>query len=335
MDTSQISKGDSLPAVTIGNRGYAWDDIPVDDVHERAWAHPGITSGLDGTLYLTDASGSHLVTISPGNAIARVPIDTTECHGLALDPRGGIWIVDNGQKAVPHGANYKAVTNGGRTARFAFSGEILQVLECPDGLPWSPTSVAVHNDGNDADARVWVADGYGRGLVHCFTQYGKLLWTSDGRESGTPFVTPHAIIVDTRSTPPRLLVADRGNHRVVALSLDGKILGTFGQEELTSPSGFAINGNHLLVTELYGRLAVFDRTDALTGTVGNILEERPAGWPNSIVEGITSRPPVVHGTFRSPHGITTTAKGDIIITEWFIGGRITRLSPTTTETDPA
>ncbi|MCX6619675.1 MAG: peptidyl-alpha-hydroxyglycine alpha-amidating lyase family protein [Acidobacteria bacterium] len=80
-----------------------------------------------------------------------------------------------------------------------------------------PTDVAFDPAGN-----IYVADGYGNSRVVKFSREGKFLreWGRRGREPGE-FNTPHAIAVDQRG---RVYVADRENYRVQVFDGDGKFL---------------------------------------------------------------------------------------------------------------
>ncbi|WP_426997468.1 hypothetical protein [Pseudarthrobacter sp. N5] len=111
------------------------------------------------------------------------------------------------------------------------------------------------------------------------------------------------------------------------MSLDGRYLGTIGQGVLSSPSGFAVDGDRLWVTELHGSLAIFDADDQVIGRIGADLRRRSPDWPNIRRKGAIIRPTTVPGRFRSPHGIAVTSEGTVVITEWQAGGRVTRLVP--------
>lgn len=297
----------------------------VNDPRNGAWAHPGVAVSPGDTIYVADASGSRVVSISPSGIRASISMPVTECHGLAVTAGGGIWVADNGHKLVPEGAGYADVVNAGQVILVDPTGRFIRRLNPP--TPWSPCGVALHDFGHGSDGRLWVADGYGQSLVHCFSSDGELLWTSDGQDSGTALKQPHGIAVDVRSSPPRLLVADRGNQRIVAMSLEGRYLGTIGQDIVTSPSGLAVDGNRLWVTELHGSLVVFDADDREIGRIGTDLRRRSPDWPNIRRNSAISRPKTAPGRFRSPHGIAVTSEGTVVITEWQTGGRVTQLVP--------
>lgn len=325
---TEVGLVDDSVDVQIGGVDYLWETLEVNDPRDRAWAHPGVAVSPGDAVYVGDASGSRVVSISPSGIRTATSLPVTECHGLAVTAGGGIWVADNGHKLVPEGAGYVDVVNAGQVILVDPTRGLIQRLNPP--TPWSPCGVALHDFGHGSDGRIWVADGYGKSLVHCFSSDGELLWTSDGRDSGIAFRQPHGIAVDTRSSPPLLLIADRGNRRIVALSLDGCYLRTIGQGIVTSPSGFAVDGNRLWVTELHGSLVMFDADDREIGRIGTDIRWQSPDWPNIRRNGAITRPKTAPGRFRSPHGIAVTSKGTVVITEWHAGGRVTQLVPVRT-----
>lgn len=313
--------------VTIAGDDFSWHELALEGPNEASWAHPGAAAGPDGALHIAGATGREIISIGADGTISRARLSTTEAHGLAVDHRQSLWVVDNGHKPVPNGLGYQGEKVQGRVLRVGFDGVEQQSLTAPGQLPWHPCSVAVHNHGRGSGGQVWVADGYGQSLVHAFDRDGRNLWTTDGSDSGIAFSTPHGILVDDSGPEPRLLVADRGNRRIVALGMDGVVLGTLGSGVLTSPSGLALREGKLWVTELHGSLKVLDLRGELLGSLGADFTERSPGWPNALRDGATVAPPTPALQFSSPHGIAASTTGDVIVGEWRIGGRVVLLRP--------
>jgi hypothetical protein len=132
-------------------------------------------------------------------------------------------------------------------------------------------------------------------------------------------------MIDRRGAAPLLYIAERGNRRLSVHDLDGTFLRHAGVGELLAPCAMATLGDRLYVADLVSRVTVLDADDRLVEHLGGDREAtRRDGWPNAIVDGRMVRPPLVEGRFNSPHGITIVG-GDVVVTEWLLGGRWVRL----------
>lgn len=313
--------------VLVGSSRYRVDLIDAPDPGTSDWAHPGVCVTQTGTVLWTAPDGITIRSMTQDGCRGSRVVDAIECHGLASDHRGGLWIADPGRKAAADGGKVARRIEPGRVTRVDSAGDRTQEISDPLGGGWRPSGIALHEFGTRSDGCIWVADGYGEGLVHCFSTHGEHLWSSDGSDSGTPFRTPHGLVVDDRGPVSRLLVADRGNARIVALTLDGALLGTFGEGELTSPSNFALDGPLLWVTELFGATRLLDADDRVVASFGDATESSDPSWPNAIEHGRLTRPEIPIDGMRAPHGIAVTQNGEVYVTEWIIGGRVTSLVP--------
>ena len=202
---------------------------------------------------------------------------------------------------------------------------------------YCPCSVAVDEQRFGGSGDVWVADGYGSSVLHRFDSNGNRLLTLTGDEGGGRLACPHAGFIDRRNgKAPELYIADRGNTRVVLYDLQGRYLRSLGEGFLSSPSGFALWGDLLVVTELHGRLALLDAEDNFVGYIGaepntpaaQGWPQRP-GWPNDLDADGRATPPHLphHERFNSPHSVAVDAEGNLYVSEWLIGGRYTKLAP--------
>jgi hypothetical protein len=158
-----------------------------------------------------------------------------------------------------------------------------QFPEGPMG-PYCPCGCAVDEERFGGTGDIWVADGYGSGLVHRFDKDGNHLSTLTGEEGSGRLLCPHAIFIDRRNDKvPELYIADRINVRVLVYDLDGQYLRTFGETSLNSPSDFAQWGDLLVVAEIYQRLAFWIPTTT-SSDIGAIRSRSgarvadPAGW---------------------------------------------------------
>lgn len=218
--------------------------------------------------------------------------------------------------------------------RVRLDGNIVQRLDPPPKRfygkdPYCPTSVAVNERSRGGDGSIWVADGYGANLVHRYAADGRYLATLTGEEGGGRFSVPHALFIDRRGETPELYVADRGNGRIQVYDLDGGFERVVGAPFLASPTWFAAHQGLLFVVEFRPpRLTVLDPEDRL---ISRLFEQPDApdrpGWPNDLASrGEPMRTSALRsGRLNSPHAIAVDRRGDLYITEWLIGGRLTKL----------
>ena len=207
-------------------------------------------------------------------------------------------------------------------AKATLDGRILWRLGVPD-LPevyptpdrYRPTDVCVAPNGD-----FYVGDGYGQSWVHQYDRDARYIrsWGGAGAEPGK-LQCPHGLWVDTRAATPRLLVADRGNHRLQAFTLDGRHMG-FIQSELRLPCCLYQFGEELVVPELHARVTILDADDRPVCHLGDDpgVWERP-GWPNIPAD---QRQP---GRFIAPHAACVDSRGDLYVVEWVADGRVSKL----------
>ena len=299
--------------------------------------HSGVAVLSDGRVLCAHPEGRDLLTIDPAGVTETIPTGLTEMHSIITSERNGhevFGVADPGHRFVENPADPTAYTDHlaqGRAVILDTDGSVLLELGCPllpvyeDG-PWRPTSIAINDSRYTGNGDIWVADGYGASLVHRFNASGQYLATIDGTETGTAFACPHGIMLRENQGSLELYVADRTNRRIVVLDQDGTPLRTLGEGALDSPSSLVLVQDRMYVTELFGGVVRFDND-----TFTRVLElERTRSneedaWPNRRTTVGLDGPAVGPGHFNSPHGIT--ADDDwLYITEWFIGGRLSRLS---------
>jgi cytochrome P450 len=307
-----------------------WETLWPEGSDTPEWSHSGIAVLGDGRVVFAHPGGERLVLLDPVDGqVVEEPTDLLEMHGISVDPRDPtqVWIADPAEKPRPAAYWADPELRPGRVVRWRVGYGITRELTQPShpaygDAGWRPTSVVAAPDG-----RIWVADGYGADLIHIYEPDGRLVRTLTGDDTGVAFSCPHGLIVDTRGAHPRIVVADRGNRRLVFLSLDGSVDRTVADEGMDSPSCLAIRGRDLLVTELNGGLLAVDPADSVSILVGKPLGPLRPGWPNALDEaGVEHRPPLHDGRLNSPHGIAVDTHDRIYLTEWLIGGRHLRLT---------
>ncbi len=164
---------------------------------------------------------------------------------------------------------------------------------------------------------LYVTDGYSSDYVHRFDRSGKYLMSFGGKKAPYGFKTLHKIAIDPRFTPARIIAVDRGNQRVVHMSLDGEFLGVVAQDMLM-PAALAIQGDYVLIGEIKGRVTILDKAGLVVAQLG--VNNQTAEVGTNKVEPASWRPGIV----TAPHGVAFNAQGDIFVAEYSSFGRIHR-----------
>lgn len=214
---------------------------------------------------------------------------------------------------------YAAVLNESRVIKAKLDGSV--VLEIPKtafpeeqakpGLKLTNCDVAPNGD-------IYVVDGYGKSWIFVFDKAGTFKKVFGGPGEPLKLANTHKIFVDTRFEPARLFLCDRGNNRILHLSLDGELIGIIADKDLRRPSSASFHGDLVCVAEIAGRVSVWDKAGKLVAALG--VNDTPGQTNTPKVEPKDWR----EGTVTSPHGITFDGKGNILETEWNQFGRVLR-----------
>ena len=272
----------------------------------------GVVVSKDGSVIIFHQASPAVLIYSPEGRLLQSWGDYPGAHGLTLVEEEGVeflWLADQQTQKVE---------------KTTLEGEVIQSISQPShpayaaGGRYVPTWVAVNEVRHGGNGDIWVADGYGCSLVHRFDAGGNYLGTLDGTEGAGAFACPHGIAFDTRKSPPQLYVADRGNRRAQVYDANGCFRRVFGAEFFTSPDGFVVSGDRLIVPELLGRVTILDANDQRIDSIGDGgVTQKTQGWPN---ENCLNA-----GVFSSPHGAGADADGNLFVVEWRVGGRIIKL----------
>lgn len=332
--------------IGAGEHTYEWNEtwatMPNPDSATAGWSHHGVVVTESGKIITLHQGDLTMLEFDPNGAVERSwELGLTEAHGITLVKEGDteyLWIADPGRKrTLENGFQYPdpnaQVT--GQVVKTILTGRAVMRLETP-GLAtyregdYLPTWVAVNEERNGGNGDVWVADGYGQNYVHRYDKNGGYLSSINGEEGAVgAFDQPHAIFVDTRKSDHELYVSDRANDRVQVYDLEGRFKRSFGSDFLTKPTGFAIDGDHMIIAELSARLTIVDLEDSPIVNLGDNRQVCDVpGWPNNLDDDgndiATSL--LEPGKFNSPHGMAVDADGNIYVAEWLIGGRLVRLT---------
>jgi DNA-binding beta-propeller fold protein YncE len=327
-----------------GRHTYEWIDnwakVPDSESARGGWSHHGVVVSETGEIitYHQDEPNV-LIFDEDGNLKRSWRTGLLDAHGMTIVKEGDteyLWLADPGRKRRP-AMGYKypvGVVPSGQVIKTTMDGQVVMRLEVPDipvyaDADYLPTWVAVNEERHGGNGDVWVADGYGESHVHRYDKSGGYIGTINGTEGETgAFSCPHAIIFDTRKSEPELYIADRSNGRVQVYDAEGNFKRAFGSDFLTSPSGFAIDSDRMVIAELRARLTITDINDRLVAYLGaNEEVAKVDGWPNNLDEqGQLIRTRLLEsGKFNSPHGMAVDGNGNIYVAEWLIGGRHTKL----------
>jgi hypothetical protein len=131
---------------------------------------------------------------------------------------------------------------------------------------------------------------------------------------------PHGVWLDTRdAAKPMLLVADRGNRRIVRYTLDDKPFDIV--EGTLAPCAFHTRNGVMVVPDLQSRVTLYDQGNMVIAHLG---DGAYAGRQNQL-RVATDRGQFEPGKFITPHGAWFDHAGNIFVAEWVEIGRVTKL----------
>jgi hypothetical protein len=206
------------------------------------------------------------------------------------------------------------------------------------GLPYRPTNLCLGPNGD-----FWFGDGYASSYMFHYSgsgPYPKLLNTFGGlppvKEQGNAQAqgqaiqgpsapietmrTPHGNFVDLRDpAKPILLVADRGNNRIVRYTLDDKPIDIIAGTR--SPCHFHEHKGVIVVPDLQSRVTLFDRDNRVIVHLGDGNYQGEARQIRTTADRSKFEP----GKFIAPHGAIFDHAGNIFIVEFVEIGRVTKL----------
>lgn len=302
-------------SVLTGNGSHQFITVPkwakMPEGGNIGPTHGGVVLGPAGNIYVSTDGKNALCVFKPdGTYLKNIAPDCVGLHSLSIRDEGGESYI------------YAAHLKGQRVVKLDLDGKVVlsipndQSGEIPGGLK-GVTAVAVVPDGS-----IFVAVGYGSNRIHQFDAQGKLMKTIGGKGVGEGrFKTCHGLALDKRFSPPRLLVADRENRRLVHLDLDGQWIGVHATH-LRRPCALSFHGDECAVAELEGRVTILDKSGAPIAFLGdNPNKKQWAKFPVAVKDW-------QEGVFTAPHGLCYDAAGNLYVQDWNATGRVTKLKKT-------
>ncbi|MGH7944563.1 MAG: hypothetical protein ACREH8_07860 [Opitutaceae bacterium] len=307
------------------------DFVRLPDVNQRATnQHGDVAVSSNGDIYVStlDPKVGVQVFSADGKFLRNVPGAPNDFHGFVIrKDREGEFI-------------YGARVDQQSIIKMTLDGK--KVLEIPAStIPDQYKNIRQPNTKKDAKGEIaklpdegkryvrltamdvapngdlYVTDGYASDYVHRFDRNGKYITSFGGKKAPYNFKTLHKIAIDTRFSPARIIGVDRANGRVVHLSLDGGMLGVIATDMLL-PAAVAVQGDYAVIGELKGQITVLDKAGKVVARFGTNTNPEQAG--KNAPAPATWRP----GMVTAPHGVAFTERGDVLVSEYSLHGRVHR-----------
>jgi DNA-binding beta-propeller fold protein YncE len=297
----------------IGKHRYQWvkDWAKLPEGMRFGNTHGAVVIDAQGRVLMNTDSENAIMIFSPeGKFIKAWGKDWKNgTHGMALHKDGKTEYV------------YLTHFNRHQFAKCTLDGEIVWVKDYPKDSSvyqkaeeFKPTGIAIAPNGD-----FYVTDGYGKSFVHQYNAKGDYVRSFGGPGNAAGQLRqPHGIWIDTREKEPKVLVADRANHRLQFFSMEGKFISMVA-EDLRLPSNFHQRGSDIVIADLQGRVTILDKNNKLVTHLGD--NENPK------LRGQNPVPPEQwkEGQFISPHCVRWDSQGNLYVAEWLSTGRITKL----------
>ncbi len=307
---------DTTLPVRMGDGLMTFDTVPgwglaPDGKSVIGPCHGGVAVDKDGNIYTSSHAG--VFVFSPEGKVVRSFLGDkySDMHDMKIrDEADGEFV-------------YGARNNNAEGVKFnARTGDIVLKLPFPQesGLKltkFNPTAITVAPNGD-----IFLSDGYASNHIFKFDKTGKYLMHFGTKGNGLKeFNTAHGMTLDTRYSPPRLLICDRNHEpkgRLVHYSLDGEFLGEV-VTGLGMPTSASVQGDFVSVPDLHGRLVILDKTNTIIAVLGNNPD--PAKGRNYNVP----QKDWVEGIFSGTHGSSWDKEGNLYVQDWNVSGRIMKL----------
>ncbi|TWU04851.1 NHL repeat-containing protein [Stieleria varia] len=299
---------------------WGLDSLPAQ--HQYGWTSNGVALDSMGQLYVSHhgAPGSIFVFDQAGRFVRELASQhrvKEEAAGHGIDIR----TEDDGEFLYlsPDHASmaFTKMTLGGEIVWQKGKSD----LEKDSGLKLSryrPTNSSFRPDGG-----YYLGDGYGSSYVFEYDKHDSFVRAMGGlgNQDGK-FNTPHGQWLDDRDGTPKLVVADRANQRLQWFAMDGTHLKSVGG--FVKPADIDVQGDWLIVADIGASVTVLNKDNEIVAKLGHDDE-----WEKRVMDRKQNlrgkRPEWVAGLFVHPHDACFDRDGNIFVSEYVAGGRVTKL----------
>jgi 6-bladed beta-propeller len=273
--------------------------------------HGSVVVDKEGNIYTSAHAG--VFVFSPDGQVVRKFLGDkySDMHDMKIRDEDGTEFIYAARNANAEGIKFNAKT-----------GDIVLKLPFPkesglDQKPFNPTAITVAPNGD-----IFLADGYGSDHIFKFDKAGKYLMHFGTKGNGLKeFNTAHGMTLDTRYSPPRLLICDRNHQpkgRLLHYSLDGEFLGEV-VTGLGMPTSAVVQGDYVSVPDLHGRVVILDKGNTIMSVLGYNPDPAKGGNYN------IPQDQWVEGLFSGTHGSSWDKDGNLYVQDWNVSGRIMKL----------
>jgi hypothetical protein len=273
--------------------------------------HGGVVVDQAGNIYTSAQIG--VFVFSPAGKVVRrfVGEQFSNLHDMEIRQEPDGEFIYGARNADAEGIKFRAAT-----------GEIVLKLKYPEesGLNLEkiiPTAITVAPNGD-----IFLSNGYGSNHIFKYDKTGKYLMHFGSHGNGLKqFNTAHGMTLDTRYDPPRLLICDR-NHEPKGRLLHYDLEGNFIAEVVTGlgmPASAAVQGDHVAVPDLHGRLVILDKSNTIVAVLGHNSN------PDTRVNFNVPQDQWIEGVFSGTHGSYWDHQGNLYVQDWNVSGRLMKL----------
>jgi hypothetical protein len=307
------------PTVLTGNGEWTYEFVPgwgsLPTGTSFGGTHGAISQDNAGNIYVsTQSTTGVLVYNREGRLIRTIANAYPEVHSMVhANEQGEEFFYATVQKGTP--------TENWLFIKMKTDGTVVLKITAPQEAgfkapnEWRLTAAIPAPDGS-----IFIANGYGDSRIFRFDKSGnyKGSFAEKGNREGQ-LDCSHGLTLDVRYDQPLLLVCDRENRRLCHFDLDGKYVRTLTQH-LRRPCQVSFNGDYAVVSELEGRVTIFDRDNVPVAFLGDNPEK--AQWAKYELDPHE----ISAAVFSAAHGCFIDSDSNIFVSDWNQIGRITKLS---------